>query len=233
MPDPEFDELEDDFGEVMAILREGRQELPTERPSDDVWAAIAAEVDSDHGAPSPGSEPDPANGGGEPDARSQPDPDEAVVGVESEEVRSIRSARSWGRRAALLTAVAAAVALIAVPLYLALGDDGVTTRRAELAALGGFAGGGEAELDDHTLRVELEGAEPLEGAFYELWLLDLEGGEVKDLRSLGRVEAGGSFIVPDDVDLERFDVVDVSVEPDDGNPDHSGDSILRGGLADI
>ncbi len=45
--------------------------------------------------------------------------------------------------------------------------------------------------------------------------------------------ADGTFEVPDDVDLDRFDVVDVSVEPDDGDPTHSGASILRGDLTDL
>ena len=36
--------------------------------------------------------------------------------------------------------------------------------------------------------------------------------------------------VPESVDVHEFPVVDVSDEPADGNPKHSGDSIVRGTL---
>jgi hypothetical protein len=234
---PDYDELERDFGEVVGMLREGRPELLTERPGEGVWAAIAAEV----GAPHDNRGPAPTDLAAHRDPDDEAGPGQATdpattaasdAGGDVDRPRSITSAPSWRRRAALLTLAAAAALLVGVPLALSLGGDGGPSRRAQLAALGGFAGTGQAELDDHTLSVELEGAAPQQGAFYELWLLDLDGGEVRDLRSLGRVDAGGSFEVPDDVDLDRFDVVDVSLEPDDGNPDHSGDSVLRGDLID-
>jgi hypothetical protein len=38
--------------------------------------------------------------------------------------------------------------------------------------------------------------------------------------------------VPDGVDTAEFPVVDVSAEADDGDPAHSGDSIVRGTLTD-
>jgi hypothetical protein len=40
----------------------------------------------------------------------------------------------------------------------------------------------------------------------------------------------GTFAVPAGLDLDRFRLVDVSDEPRDGNPAHSGDSIVRGAL---
>ena len=233
MSDPDYDELESDFGEIMAILREGKVEPPTERPSDAVWDAIAGEVGGSLGdrRTSLRSVLDPSDGKG----TTEPGRGTGSAGVHhgGADVRDITSARSWRRRGAILATAAAAVVLVGVPVYLVTSDDGVTGRRAELAALGGFDGTGVAELDDHTLSIDLEGIVPQDGAFYELWLLDAEGEEVRDLRSLGRVESDGTFQVPDDVDLDRFTVVDVSIEPDDGNPDHSGASILRGGLTDL
>ncbi len=66
------------------------------------------------------------------------------------------------------------------------------------------------------------------GTSYELWLLD--GPE--RLLSLGtfRVPASGdaSLEVPLPVPVTDFAYVDVSREPDDGDPGHSGDSLLRG-----
>jgi hypothetical protein len=221
---PEYDELEEEFGEVMALLRGGLPETPTDRPGDGVWASIAAELGQPVGVPN--LHGDAVAGG---------------VGVAGggdggSVVRDISSARSrrWGRPVALLTA-AAAVLLVAVPLALAFGGGGEDPiRRADLAALGGWEGQGQAELVDHDLTVSVDGGPAPDGAFYELWLLDLDGDELRALHSLGRlgIADDGTFVVPDDVDLDRFDVVDISIEPDDGNPDHSGQSILRGGLTE-
>ncbi len=213
--DPDFEELESDFGEVMAILREGPIDKPTELPSEQVWTAIAKEVGGDVAAAATILD-------------EEGEADEAVVSPAP--VVSLDERRSNGRRFAIITAVAAAILLVAVPLALAIGGDDGPEQRAELLALGGFDGSGQAELSGRTLDIDLEGLDAPEGSFYELWLLDLEGDELQDLRSLGRVDANGSFTVPADVDLSEFSVVDVSVEPEDNNPDHSGDSVLRGGL---
>lgn len=64
--------------------------------------------------------------------------------------------------------------------------------------------------------------------FREVWLVTSDATE---LVSLGVVRGGrGSFTVPDGIDLSRYDLVDISEEPYDGNPQHSGDSIVRGQL---
>lgn len=139
--------------------------------------------------------------------------------------------RSMGKRFAIITAVAAAILLVAVPLSLSLRGESLD-QRAELLALGEFTGLGTAELTDRTLSVDLEGLEPLDGADYELWLLDLEGDDLQDLVSLGLVNEDGTFTVPEGIDLNEFSVVDVSVEPQDGDETHSGNSVLRGPLSD-
>lgn len=36
--------------------------------------------------------------------------------------------------------------------------------------------------------------------------------------------------IPDGINIARYDLVDISAEPFDGNPAHSGDSIVRGQL---
>ena len=41
---------------------------------------------------------------------------------------------------------------------------------------------------------------------------------------------GVAVELPADLDLAEFPLVDVSVEPLDGNPTHSGDSVARGEL---
>ncbi|MCL3861669.1 anti-sigma factor [Actinotalea sp. K2] len=99
-----------------------------------------------------------------------------------------------------------------------------------LDPLPGWAATGEAtvvEAADGTreLVLSLEGGEDLEG-YREVWLIDRE---VTRLVSLGVLEgAEGRFSIPTDLDLADFAVVDVSDEPYDGDPAHSGDSIIRG-----
>lgn len=67
--------------------------------------------------------------------------------------------------------------------------------------------------------------------FREVWLISSDS---EQLVSLGIVRGStGTFTIPDGLDLARYDLLDVSEEPFDGNPTHSGDSILRGKLAEV
>ncbi len=84
--------------------------------------------------------------------------------------------------------------------------------------------------------IDLAGAElpnPEAGADLEVWLIqpDATGG-VADLVSLGVVDPAnpGRLDVPPGHDPYRYFVVDISIEPRDGDPSHSGRSILRGPL---
>ena len=74
--------------------------------------------------------------------------------------------------------------------------------------------------------VETRGLDAGDG-YLELWLID---PTVSRLVSLGPLRADGIYDVPAGVDPAQFPIVDVSVEPVDGNPTHSGDSVLRGQL---
>jgi hypothetical protein len=59
-----------------------------------------------------------------------------------------------------------------------------------------------------------------------VWLIDRD---VTRLVSLGVLTGSeGRFAVPPSLDLTEFPVVDVSDEPLDGDPAHSGRSIIRG-----
>ncbi len=94
----------------------------------------------------------------------------------------------------------------------------------------GEAGEGRAELldDDGTYRLRVDTADLDAGdGFLEVWVID-EG--VTKLVSLGPLRPDGTYDLPDSVDPRDFPVVDVSVEPVDGDPTHSGDSRLRGTL---
>ena len=61
-----------------------------------------------------------------------------------------------------------------------------------------------------------------------MWLL--EPGSQR-MVALGVVDGGSAVLpVPAGVDLAAYSVVDVSVEPDDGDPAHSAVSVARGDL---
>ncbi|HET7414609.1 MAG TPA: anti-sigma factor [Arthrobacter sp.] len=64
--------------------------------------------------------------------------------------------------------------------------------------------------------------------YREVWLIS---EDLKQMYSLG-VLAGeeGTFAIPEGVALSQFPIIDISNEPTDGNPEHSGDSVLRGTL---
>jgi anti-sigma-K factor RskA len=75
--------------------------------------------------------------------------------------------------------------------------------------------------------VDLDDGEQGDG-FREVWLIKADASA---LVSLGVLEGStGVFEVPDGIDLREYVLVDISLEPEDGDPDHSGDSIVRGEL---
>ena len=67
----------------------------------------------------------------------------------------------------------------------------------------------------------------------ELWLIqtDADGNPV-DVAPVALVEGSGAgtYVVPAGLDPGVHNVVDISIEPRDGDNAHSGQSILRGAL---
>jgi hypothetical protein len=69
---------------------------------------------------------------------------------------------------------------------------------------------------------------PKDADLHEVWLIKTDAS---GLVSIGLLDgASGTFVVPAGVDLSEYALVDVSAEPDNGDPTHSGDSIVRGEL---
>ncbi len=142
-------------------------------------------------------------------------------------------ASSWviGLAAATVLAVAGAVVVV----QQASGPDTVAT--AQLTFQPGFdelgaSAAATAELTDEQTVVLADADLPadLDDADLELWLIEpAPDGSVASLVSLGTID-GDRFAVPAGYDTDRYSVVDISIEPRDGDPAHSGRSILRGSL---
>lgn len=157
----------------------------------------------------------------------------AVVALDA-----VRERRAGIRRLVLTVAASAAAAAIVAGGMLVWGaaaprDAGVLIASAQLDALPAWSGAaGQATVaerpdGERVVRVSLD-AEVGEGVVREVWLLT---ENIDGLISLGYLTgASGEFVVPASVDLTEFSVVDVSAEPLDGDPTHSGDSIARGAL---
>ena len=154
---------------------------------------------------------------------------------QSATVRRLRSP-AWR---ILVGAAAAIVALAGGFLALSNGSDDDGQRivaKAELSSDGldtAPAGKtGEAEVlekgSNEIIKVDVGDLSAASGEYLEVWLIkaDLSG-----LVSLGAIRADGTYQLPDGLSLSDYPIVDVSTEPHDGNPDHSGLSLLRGELS--
>ena len=71
---------------------------------------------------------------------------------------------------------------------------------------------------------------PTTPGYHEVWLIDTDTDRMV---SLGAVPGDGdiTYPLPPGLDLAQYDVVDISDEPLNGDPLHSGVSLLRGVLA--
>lgn len=200
--------------EVEAILRDlDQRDLELLETPDQVWDGIEATLGLGEAAP------------------------ETVVSLDS---------RRWtGRRVLMGLAAALVGVVIAVGIFLA-GSDGTrqvlaTTMLAydpvSFDRLGDAASGNASLVSqDDQLVIEIVDSrlpDPGEGADLEVWLIQPDDeGNVADLVSLGVVNPvePGVLEIPASHDPAVYYVVDISVEPRDGDASHSGRSILRGPL---
>ncbi len=206
----------DDVDHIEALLREiETSDHDLTPPPADVWQGIEAAIHADEEA--------------------------------SAEVVTLGSRRStFGTR---FLAAAAAIAILAVGAVVVAsmrGSDDVVVATAQLAydpeafdPLGADAaatarlverdGGFEIRLDDASL------PDPAENDL-ELWLISTDAdGAITDVQPVSLVDAAapGTYAVPAALDPDVYTIVDISVEPRDGDEAHSGRSILRGTLAAV
>ncbi len=214
--------------DLLALAREGAEELGDVTPEHlaSLWDGIAAAAFGDD-----------ANELTTPPrlaavaTHDRPDTTRSHRGRGSSMVRSVEARQ---RRT-----VAGALAGIAAVLLVVVGVSWVVTREAAPTPVATFrmdplddrvqsavSGTIVAADSGQAVDVDLDSLPPAPGGtFYELWLLDLDQGR---LVSLGPVGPDGTFTVPTAVADGSWPTIDVSVEPADGDPAHSGDSVLRG-----
>lgn len=163
----------------------------------------------------------------------------AATGVTSEslpdDVPTEAEVLPFRRRPLLVVAAAvlagAVIGAGAVAVVQNMGDGEEVTAVA-LDPLAGNEASGRAEVVLHkdgtrVLQVDLDAPER-EDSFYEVWLIDRD---VVGMYPLGVVHPGTQAVeLPAGLDLGEYPLVDVSVEPLDGNPTHSGVSVARGEL---
>lgn len=130
---------------------------------------------------------------------------------------------------------AAAAAVVAIVVAGAIvwardSDDALVVASAQLDRLGD-SGEGSAELVErdggYQLRLTTSDLGVGNDDFAEVWIINTE---VTELISLGPLRPDGTYELPPGLDPMTFPIVDVSVEPLDGDPTHSGNSVLRGQL---
>jgi len=217
----------DEYLRVVTLSQETEAPTTPVPAMDRIWRSIQAEVSTP-----PSVE------------REQPvqtlSADSVPLRVEAEDAANIGSGEKpiTDRRRKWWAVVAAAAAL---GLVVGAGATVIINRnRVEVAAsvplsaLPGHTGHGTAELlqgrDDPELRVSVEAPLP-QDRYREVWLINSDG---KRMYSLGVLPPSGSGTYPLPAllgnGLEGFTIVDVSIEPYDGNPEHSRDSQVRGSL---
>ena len=191
-------------------------------PPAHVWDAIVAATGVSVAAPTA----DRAASAAEPAAVAEP-----AAGAEVLPFRS-------RRRPLLLVAASVVVgAVVGAGAVAVLRDDGDGERieaveSVPLDPLAGNEASGRAEVvvrDDGSRALEVRLTAPaLDDGYYEVWLIE---PSITDMVPLGIARSGTqTFELPADLDLGKFPLVDVSQEPLDGNPQHSGVSVARGQL---
>nr|WP_221203734.1 anti-sigma factor [Modestobacter versicolor] len=111
-------------------------------------------------------------------------------------------------------------------------DDGSVVATTALDPLAAENASGRAEVREvdgvRSLQIDLDAPELTDG-YYEVWLLQPDAVRMVPV---GVVRAGDTVLpLPSGLDLGEYPLVDVSVEPMDGDPTHSGISVARGELS--
>ncbi|KAB1977759.1 anti-sigma factor [Streptomyces triticiradicis] len=202
-------------------------------PPADLWSSIARELRLD-----------PSGSAGVAETRQRAETDDPRRHDRSSEPadahRSGTPSKAGPRRAARFSlALAACAALLG-----AAAGSGITWWATHTSTSASSAQGrqldslqdnsaGYARLVDsrgqRTLDITVHGL-PQTAGYFEVWLMDRTHTKLVSMGVLG-ADGRASLPVPDNIDLNEYSVVDVSVQPYNGRPNHSGDSLVRGPYA--
>jgi anti-sigma-K factor RskA len=101
---------------------------------------------------------------------------------------------------------------------------------AKLSPIGGGRGEGTVSVTDEGATITIKGLPNPAPGSYQVWLYN----SIVDAKSLGTFPSGSGRLevsLPSDASKYRF--LDVSREPDEANPNHSGVSVMRAPLGDL
>lgn len=207
----------DDSLEVQELIRRLKDvgEPPRwERPAARVWDTIEAETGVGQ---APGAEP--------------------AARAETSAATAPTTGGGFDRRTALLVAAGVAVGAIGSAAVLSLRNRDAPPDVLQRAVLSPLDDSdkhlGQAWLvreDGHLrLRVETTPISRQPGHYIEVWLINRD---LKRMLTVGILASGdrGTFPVDQAAIDEGYDIVDLSIEPFDDQPAHSGATIMRGAL---
>lgn len=230
---------EEQLAEFTAVVTRARGLAPELRAPQatpwHLWDGITAEL-ADDTREAPPSPPGPRSvhaATGQPHVEATGRAPAADDGV-----ADLPRARGRRRRTVIAGLAAAAITIAAVGVPVLLPRAGAPEQAPPIAStsltpLDDRADPAVATLtdEDGTLTLTVERLDlPAVDGYYELWLLD---SEARGMVSLGPVTGPTEVPLPSGLNLAAFPIIDVSVEPFDGDPTHSGDSVLRGELVAI
>ena len=199
---------------------------PLLTPPDRVWDAIRADVTAAPHASAPVEPLHPV------EASVQPEPAQASADADDLAPRR-RRAPAWAMVAAAVGGAVLGAGAVIGGLPLATSDAGATVvAEAPLQDLATESDAGRAVLETREDGTEVlvvdTDFDELDDAYLEVWLID---ESIQGMVSLGHLTGERTeFVLPAGFDPSAFPIVDISVEPLDGVPTHSGDSVTRGVL---
>ena len=211
MTDRRTDHSSDDDSALMdALAALEPADLEFDAPPASVWNAIAGVVD-----------PQPSDGA-----------DLAIEALAPPR----RHVSRWRRQIGPAAAVAAIIIAVTVAVVARTDNhpaDVIAQTTLSSAGLAGAPTGltGDARViregSQELVHVDIGSTRPVSGQYLEVWLIR---PDISGMISLGAVRPDGNYQVPGGLQINEYPIVDISSEPYDGNPKHSGDSLLRGEL---
>jgi anti-sigma-K factor RskA len=196
------------------VVMVGRSSSPADvptAPSADVWTRVQADIHSH------------THAGAESTAE--------VVALDS---RRPARRRNWA------LAVAASFIGLAVGVGITLAatrtdaPTAVTVATAQIVPVSAPTAHGQAVIKrvangQRTMTISVKDLPVAKNGFYEVWLMNAKPVRFLAVGSLDG-KHNGVFQLPPGLDLSAYPYIDVSLQPFNGNPLHSGDSVVRGNL---